>query len=198
MAHLKKCTYWLTVVCMALQWTLNFLFSPPAFWQQYQSPLSSLSHNLQPRIYFQRFIVSRFALYHGRIICRPLSYLICLMSVTFVMILLSLSSPPLKLHIYMAVVQVFFCTAKTTKNNKKAYSNVILSRNKFENLIILKRICQLREIISFFFPVKVSRCCFGSNDVKMMSSWTSDSFFFLFFQVDRWNYIVSLHILWLF
>lgn len=30
---LQKCTYWLTVVCMALPWTLNFLFSLPGFWQ---------------------------------------------------------------------------------------------------------------------------------------------------------------------
>lgn len=74
----KKCPSWLTVVCMPSQWTLNFLLSPPAFWQHNQSPLSKLVSGFTSSDIFAQ-VHCQFL----RIVPCPDHLLSCTMSITF-------------------------------------------------------------------------------------------------------------------
>lgn len=149
MTLLKKCTYWLTVVCVPSWWTLNFLFSLDGFWQQNLSPLSNLSQDLQPKIYLQTCIVSLLVLYHAWIIyCLAQVCVFFVISVTFFYHDVKTFSAFRCLPMYVTAIHVHGNSLSALQKKKKNPNC-----NEFDWLIdwfLVRRTGQLCEIISFF------------------------------------------------
>lgn len=146
MTLLKKCTYWLTVVCVASRWTLNFLFSLDGFWQQNLSPLSNLSQDLQPKIYLQTCIVSLLVLYHAWIIyCLAQVCVFFVISVTFFYHDVKTFSAFRCLPMFVTAIHVHGNSLSALQKKK-----IQIAMSLIAWLFLVRRTGQLCEIISFF------------------------------------------------